>query len=106
MIMKVKNTYRQKGKNWYSWSVSIDGSKKELSQIKYVTYTLHPTFSERRIVAKRPSTNFRKTLEGWGEFLLLAEATMKNGDVKKAELWLNLGFGNTEDMKRYNGEFE
>jgi transcription initiation factor IIF auxiliary subunit len=103
--MKLVNTYKSLGGGSYSWTVSIEGTNQELSQIKYVTYLLHETFSNRRIIGRRVSNNFARTLRGWGEFLLKAEATMKDGDIKQAELWINLGFKNTELYNQYKGEF-
>lgn len=104
--MKLSNTYKKIRENWYSWTISIVGSKEELDQIKYVTYQLHKSFPRTRIISKDVSKNFKKTLHGWGEFLLKAEAQMKNGDVKSADLWLDLGLVQTIDRKKkYTGEF-
>lgn len=105
--MKVVNTYeRIPGRgNWSTWTVSIDGTNEELSQIKYVTYVLHESFPNRRIVSTDASNNFSRTQRGWGEFLLRAEATMKNGEVKVANVWLNLGFGNIDRLNEYPGDF-
>jgi transcription initiation factor IIF auxiliary subunit len=105
--MKVVNTYKKLGRDQYSWTVSIKGTDEELAQIKYVTYLLHETFSTPRIVGTRESRKFARTLTGWGEFLLKAEATMKNGDVKHAKLWLDLGFKHTKnEKKKYTGKFK
>ena len=105
--MKVVNTYQQLRDNWYSWTVSVRGTDYELSQIKLVTYLLHESFSSRRMVGTDASNNFARTNQGWGEFLLRAEATMKSGEIKHAELWLDLGFKPAGDEKqKYNGEFK
>ena len=66
----------------YSWTVSIQGTKEELEQVKYATYLL----PNRRIVSTNAADNFARMVSGWGEFLLQAEAVMKNGDTKYAEL--------------------
>ena len=104
--MKVVNEYKKLRDNWYSWTVSIQGTDQELAQIKYVTYLLHETFLNRRIVSTSAANKFARTVEGWGEFLLRAEATMKSGETKQAELWLDLGVDHTNDKKRrYTGDF-
>ena len=115
--MKVVNTYEkisgqekrftwiESTDNWFNWTVSIDGTNEELSQIKYVTYILHKSFPNRRIISTDASTNFSRTQRGWGEFVLRAEATMKNGEVKVANKWLNLGFGNIDKINEYPGDF-
>ena len=105
--MKVANTYKKLRDNWYSWTVSIQGTDEELRKIKYVTYLLHETFPNRRMVSTNAANNFARTNEGWGEFLLRAEVRMKNREIKHAELWLNLGFEHTKDRKKkYAGDFE
>lgn len=104
--MKVVNTYKELRDNWYSWTVSIKGPDQELDQIKYVTYQLHETFANRRIVSTNASNNFARTMEGWGEFLLRAEVTMKSGEIKHAQLWLDFGFEHTKKEKQqYTGDF-
>lgn len=105
--MRLVNTYEKLRDNWYSWTVSIQGTNQELNQIKYVTYLLHETFPNRRIVSTNAKDNFARTIQGWGEFLLRAEAVMKNGETKHAELWLDLGFDHTRDRKStYTGVFK
>ena len=104
--MKVVNTYEELQENWYSWTVSIQGTDQELSQIKYVTYLLHESFPSSEIVGTDAKNNFARTLAGWGEFLLRAEAVMKSGEIKSAELWLDLGFEHTKERKKkYTGDF-
>ena len=104
--MNLVNTYEKIRDDWYSWTVSIQGTAQELSQIKHVTYLLHETFPNRRIVSTKASNNFARKLHGWGEFLLRAEAVMENGETKHAELWLDLGFEHTRDRKeQYKGQF-
>jgi len=105
--MKVVNTYEKLRDNWYSWTVSVQGTEQESGQIKYVTYLLHKTFPTRRIVSTNATDNFARATAGWGEFLLRAEAVMKSEDTKHAELWLDPGFEHTkEKKKKYMGDFK
>lgn len=104
--MRAVNTYKKIRDDWYSWTVYIQGTDEELNQIKYVTYLLHESFPNRRIVSKDLANNFARKISGWGEFLLRAEAMMKNGEKKHAELWLDLDFDHTKDRKQqYTGDF-
>lgn len=105
--MKVVNTYeREPGLGiWSKWTVSIDGTNEELNQIKYVTYILHESFPNSRLVSTDASNNFSRKQRGWEEFLLRAEATMKNGEVKVANKWINLGYGNIDKVNEYPGDF-
>ena len=103
--MKVENTYQKKRDDWYTWTISIQGSAQELSQIKKVTYMLHETFPNRQIVSTNPANNFARTVSGWGEFLVRVEITMKHAEKKTSEYWLDLGFENTQEYKLdYPGE--
>ena len=105
--MKVTNTYKKIRENWYNWTVSINGTLEELERIKRVTYILHKSFPNRRIVSTNASKNFSRTTSGWGEFLIKAEAVMRSGELKSAELWLDLGFDHTkEEKKEYTGDFK
>ncbi len=105
--MKVVNTYKKLRDNWYSWTVSIEGTPQELKEIKYVTYLLHESFPNRRIVSTSAANNFARTIQGWGEFLIRAEVTMKSGEVKHAELWLDIGFEHTRERKKnYTGDLK
>lgn len=104
--MKVINTYEQIRNRWYSWTVLLAGTPEELGFVKHVTYFLHESFPNRKIVSTNPVNNFTRTLQGWGEFLLNAEVTLKNGQVQKAQLWLDLGFEHTLERKNeYDGVF-
>jgi transcription initiation factor IIF auxiliary subunit len=104
--MRAVNKYTKIRDDWYSWTVYIQGTDEELNQIKYVTYLLHESFPNRRIVSKDLANNFARKTSGWGEFLLRAEAMMKSEETKHAELWLDLGFDHTKDRKQqYTGDF-
>jgi len=106
LTLKLVNTYEKIRDDWYSWTVKIAGTRIELNQIKYVTYILHESFPNRRIVSSNSNNNYARTLEGWGEFLLQAEAQLKNGKKKFALLWVDLGSEFTLDEKNlYNGVF-
>jgi transcription initiation factor IIF auxiliary subunit len=97
--LKLTNDYNQLRDNWYSWTIRIEGSESELSKIDQVTYILHKTFPNNRLVSKDPTNQFAITVHGWGEFLIKAEIFMKDKTKNIAELWLNLGFSETEKEK-------
>ncbi|MFX0117119.1 MAG: pYEATS domain-containing protein [Candidatus Hodarchaeota archaeon] len=107
--MKLTNDFTKKREDWYSWWISIKGKEEELKKIEYVTYFLHPTFSPSELISGNPANKFRRDLEGWGEFLLQAEATMNDGTKRYAALWINLGFTDDEALelkKTYQGDFK
>lgn len=105
--MRVINTYKKLRDDWYTWTVSIEGSQDELKNIDHVIYYLHPSFGSSQIVGTDPDNNFARTLEGWGEFLLKTIVILKNKEEKKAELWINLGDADTTAEKiKYDGTFK
>ncbi|MHA2029740.1 MAG: pYEATS domain-containing protein [Candidatus Hodarchaeales archaeon] len=98
--MRLSNVYRQLRDNWYSWTISIQGTDKEIGKIDQVTYILHKSFPNNRLVSKDPTNQFAMTFQGWGEFLVKAEILMKDKTKNFGELWLNLGFPKTANKKR------
>src|SRR5829696_7156569 len=79
MALELKQDSEYKGKDWWKWSVWIDGSEQELDQIRYVEYTLHHTFPRPvRKIANR-SSRFRLDAHGWGTFTIYAKAVHKDG---------------------------
>jgi transcription initiation factor IIF auxiliary subunit len=78
------------GKDWWKWSVKLEGAPDELGKVDYVEYTLHPTFPEPvRYVDERES-DFRLEAEGWGGFTIYANVVFKDGTQKQLEHELNL----------------
>ena len=105
--MKLVNEYKKIRDDYYSWAISIAGDKKELENIKNVSYHLHETFPNKIMVSSNSSNNFSRETSGWGEFLVKADVKLKNGEVKHGDLWINLGFRNTKSYKKkYKGEIK
>lgn len=90
MSIRVRQSATPAGKDFWKWSVWLEGGKDELDKIESVKYTLHPTFpNPDRVVASR-ATNFRLSSKGWGEFNIYIEIRQKNGRVRKRQHWLKL----------------
>lgn len=90
--MRIKQSEKYEGDDWWTWAVWIDGSEQELDQITTVTYTLHPTFREPvRKVTDRGS-KFRLETEGWGVFTLYARVKLKNGTARQLKHALKLNY--------------
>lgn len=79
MAITIKQDCDYKDDDWWDWSVWIEGSDKEMDNIKSVEYTLHSTFpSPVRKITDRAS-NFRLTTTGWGNFTLYAKVLHTDG---------------------------
>lgn len=90
MTLRIAQTSRPEGKDWWNWSVWIEGTPKELDTVDHVTYTLHPTFAHpvRRVKTRR--NKFRLDSAGWGEFEIFAEIVRTDGTALKRKHWLEL----------------
>jgi len=86
----IQQQSKQAGKGWWSWSVWLDGTERDLERVESVRYLLHPTFAEPEVEVRNRSRKFRLDSSGWGEFLLRAFVRMKNGKVQQLSHWLKL----------------
>jgi len=78
--MKIAQEYKYEGDDWWEWSVWIDASEDGLNKIKFVEYTLHPTFTKPVRIIKDRKTKFRLETAGWGVFTIYAQAVLQNGE--------------------------
>ncbi len=79
MSLKLQNTWKWKGGDWWDWDAFIDGEPDELADIEFVDYVLHESFPEPKVRIDTPSDGFRLRTEGWGTFTLKAFVQLKNG---------------------------
>lgn len=89
--LRLVNDSQPHREGWWKWSVWVDGSPEDVGEIDSVTYHLHPTFPTPVVPITDPSTKFRLTSVGWGEFAIAANVTMKDGRTIRLERWLELG---------------
>lgn len=65
---------------FFLWSIFIETDpvffRKEIEE---VTYHLHPTFPNKDIAVNNESDGFRLNAQGWGEFTIGIEITLKDG---------------------------
>ncbi|AGA33405.1 hypothetical protein TVNIR_1743 [Thioalkalivibrio nitratireducens DSM 14787] len=90
MSLRIAQDAHYQGKNWWRWSVWLDGSPAELDDVSHVVYTLHPTFPTPVRHTDDRSSDFRISSAGWGEFEIFAEVTLKSGETLKRHHWLTL----------------
>ena len=64
MSIHVKQHVAPKWKDWWDWSVWLEGGKKELEAIERVTYTLDPTFPTPVVTVTDRKTGFRLNSSG------------------------------------------
>ena len=88
MTIQIKQQTTPKGKDWWEWSVWLDGAKKELDAIDHVVYTLHPTFPNPVVSVANRKTGFRLDSSGWGEFMIYIQVKNKDGSTNKRRHYL------------------
>jgi transcription initiation factor IIF auxiliary subunit len=97
--LKIEQDEKYKGGDYWSWSVWVGGPKSQLDQIKYVEYTLHPTFSTpvRRI--SRRANGFKLSTSGWGVFPIYAQVVKKDGTMLRLKHQLRLHYPDLKPNK-------
>jgi len=91
MSLRIKQEAVSAGKDWWKWSVWLDGPAEELKKVDHVVYTLHPTFPSPVREIKDQSSQFRLESAGWGEFEIHIEIVPKEGRSTTLKHWLKLG---------------
>lgn len=77
-------------KDYYEWAIWIEPNPRQLSEIEYVEYLLHPTFKNRLRKVEDLKSGFRLESKGWGEFLIEISIFKKNGERLQLTHWLEL----------------
>lgn len=90
--MRIAQSEKYQGDDWWKWAVWIDGSSAEIQSIKSVTYILHPTFRDPSRTVTDQASNFRLETEGWGVFTIYATLKLKDGTSRKLEHELELHY--------------
>ena len=78
--------------DWWSWSIWIEGDDTDLDKIRYVVYTLHPTFYNPVRKKSNRKTKFRLKAEGWGVFTIYARIYLKDKSEIPLEHYLHLEY--------------
>jgi transcription initiation factor IIF auxiliary subunit len=90
--LRIAQSEKYKGDDWWSWAVWLDGPDTDLDQISRVEYTLHPTFRKPvRIVSTRRN-KFKLSTSGWGVFTLYARVFRKDGSTLRLRHQLALHY--------------
>ena len=77
MDLKLQNSWDYHPDDSWAWSAYLTG--RDLPNVQYVQYLLHPSFSKPVRVVDDPANGFRLESEGWGPFELKAIVHLKDG---------------------------
>lgn len=92
MGLRIQQSETYKGDDWWSWSVWIDGTPDELQEIKFVEYTLHPTFKNPVRKVRTRANKFKLSSAGWGVFPVYVRVAKKDGKVRELVHHLRLHY--------------
>jgi len=88
--LKIEQSQKYQGDDWWSWSVWIDGPDAELDRVARVEYTLHRTFSRPVRTVDSRANRFKLSTEGWGGFTIYANVYSYDGSFFSLEHQLRL----------------
>ncbi len=81
------NTSTRVKEDWWKWTVFIVGDDSTLNEIKWVEYTLHPSFPDptHKVSTKGPDSGkgFFFSATGWGTFIIKVKIMFNDGDVRE-----------------------
>lgn len=97
MSLEIKQDSQYQGKNWWKWSVWIEGPMEELKQIENVTYLLHPSFANPVRTVADLASKFKLSSQGWGIFTIRIKVLKKDGSTESHALELELSRPKDQD---------
>jgi transcription initiation factor IIF auxiliary subunit len=92
MTLRIEQDYAYEGKDYWRWSIWLDGTDAELDAVDHVVYTLHPSFPNPVRSVKDRATKFRLETAGWGTFTIYAGVVEKAGGEQHLEHELDLRY--------------
>lgn len=97
MVVHFNNYSKKVGRrgtyDWYQWKVFVDEDNAVLDKIDYVTYYLHPTFSNPVRTITDKGSKFELESSGWGSFTMTITIRFKDGTEKNAKYFLDISKG-------------
>jgi transcription initiation factor IIF auxiliary subunit len=82
---------RDDGKNYWEWTVSLNGSLVDLDDVRDVTYHLHPDFPpDTEAVTNSPANGFAATRIVWGTFPVRAVVRFNDNTTQELSISMAL----------------
>jgi transcription initiation factor IIF auxiliary subunit len=92
----------QDGKNYWDWTVSLNGSLVDLADVRDVTYHLHPDFGpDPAVITGSPASGFAVTRTVWGTFPVSAVVRFNDNTTQQLSISMALNdpASNTIELK-------
>jgi len=77
-----------RGKKHFHLGVWVDASQRELDEIEFVEYTLHPTFKKTNRHSRNRPNNFSITFWTWGVFNIKIAIHLHSGEIVNMDYYL------------------
>lgn len=103
MSYSIAQDFKYVGNDFWRWWAWIEGDEAELDRIKKVTWLLHQSFYQNRVVSREREKQFRLDQSGWGTFLLRAELQLSNGENLQLRHQLRLAYPASEETATLKG---
>jgi transcription initiation factor IIF auxiliary subunit len=91
-LLRIAQSQLYEGDDWWSWSVWLEGPKRELDAVEFVEYTLHSTFRDPVRTIKTRRNGFKLDTGGWGVFPIYALVFKKDRTVVHLKHQLELTY--------------
>ena len=103
MSLTIAQDFEYLGSDQWKWSVWLGGADRELDEVKFVEYILHPTFPNPIRKVTDRSSRFRLETQGWGVFQLTANVRMNDASVRTLTHMLELAYPDVENTAPTRG---
>ena len=90
--LKVAQSERYDGHDWWSWAVWIEGAEETLDRIEWVEWILHPSFPTPVRRTTDRAGKFKLETGGWGTFRIGVRVQFKGGSLIKLSHPLSLSY--------------
>jgi transcription initiation factor IIF auxiliary subunit len=84
MSLSIRQDANYVDRDYWKWSVWLEGPSNELDEVDHVMYVLHSTYIKPVREIHDRASNFRLDTSGWGTFTIRAKVVSKAG----REEWL------------------
>jgi transcription initiation factor IIF auxiliary subunit len=87
----------ENGKKHFHLGVWIEAPERELDEVEFVEYSLHPTFKKQKRVSRNRPNNFSITFWTWGMFNIDVTIHLHSGEIINKNYYLEYDLPNNKE---------
>lgn len=80
--------FKDNGRKHFHLGVWVEASERELDEIEFVEYELHPSFKRKNRNSRNRPNNFSVTFWTWGMFNIKVSIHLHSGETKNIDYYL------------------